>query len=212
MPPVDFFIAGTTCFASRSNKDIAGYEFVAMRMGRALLGHMLSPCLPLSKYPAECAASTRNVAISRTSKTIYGEAGMLLYHQQLVFAEMVALQCFLTGITSPEGDTIHRGGEGLFPDQEVRGILADSPESTRCGTLWKEPTAISCHTTVDQYCHASNASPVFLNEPACCSNEPGEAQLNMPNLAAGLQPPRPQKGRLPEPLFLAVRRLGTAGC
>lgn len=53
----------------------------------------LSPCPPTD--PNQHAASTRNLALLRTSKAVYAEAGAILYGQKLVFTNTVALQSFL---------------------------------------------------------------------------------------------------------------------
>lgn len=56
----------------------------------------LSPCP--STDPDQHVASTRNLALLRTSKTIYAEAGAILYGQELVFANLIALQSFLVDL------------------------------------------------------------------------------------------------------------------
>lgn len=43
-------------------------------------------------------ASTRNIALLRTSKAIHAEAGAIIYGQKLVFSDLFALQSFLAGL------------------------------------------------------------------------------------------------------------------
>lgn len=62
--------------------------------------------------------STRNLAILRTSKKIYGEAGEILYGEPLVFTEMVALQSFLTGLSQEKISLLRHVGI----DNDVFGI------------------------------------------------------------------------------------------
>ncbi|KAK2598734.1 hypothetical protein N8I77_012124 [Diaporthe amygdali] len=85
---------------------------------RAVLGHRLSPFMPLSGYTAEFSASTRNLAILRTSKTISAEVGKILYGEPLVFTEMVALQSFPTGLSQEKISLLRH----VAVDDDVFGI------------------------------------------------------------------------------------------
>lgn len=52
----------------------------------------------LSEDANQRVASTRNLALLRTNKTIHAEAGAIVYGQKLVFSDLVALQTFLAGL------------------------------------------------------------------------------------------------------------------
>ena len=69
---------------------------------RAVLGNKLSPFTRLSDDPDQHAASTRNLALLRTSKAVHDEAGAILYGQKLIFTDLAALQSFLAGLRKPQ--------------------------------------------------------------------------------------------------------------
>ncbi|KAG6362678.1 hypothetical protein INS49_007771 [Diaporthe citri] len=82
-----------------------GTEYSAkLCRNKAILGNdrpnarSLSPSPFTSTDPNQDAASTRNLALLRTSKAVYAEAGAILYGQKLMFANLVALQSFLAGL------------------------------------------------------------------------------------------------------------------
>lgn len=71
---------------------------ITLCRSRAVLGNKLSPFTRLSDDPAQYAASTRNLALLRTSKAVHTEAGAILYGQKLIFTDLAALQSFLVGL------------------------------------------------------------------------------------------------------------------
>lgn len=64
----------------------------------AVLGNTPRPSNSLSDEPEKHGASTRNLALLRTSKAIHAEAGAIIYGQELVFTDLVDLQNFLAGL------------------------------------------------------------------------------------------------------------------
>lgn len=65
---------------------------------RAVLDNNMHPFERLSNEANPRVASTRNIALLRTSKAIHAEAGAIIYGQKLVFSDLVALQSFLAGL------------------------------------------------------------------------------------------------------------------
>lgn len=77
---------------------IGSYHCRRLNRSRPVLGTGLSPFDRLSNNMNQFAASSRNLALLRASKTVYAEAGQILYGQRLAFTDLSALQDFLLAL------------------------------------------------------------------------------------------------------------------
>lgn len=127
---------------------IGSYHCRRLNRSRPVLGTGLSPFARLSNNMNQFAASPRNLALLRASKTVYAEAGQILYGQRLAFTDLSALQDFLLGLKPAQLSLLRHVGisdlgyaANLMPSVFALLAGADSLETLIPGieSTWGEP-------------------------------------------------------------------------